>query len=196
MHMKRKLLYICAVLCFMACEKSYNNEYEIQELAVRDSVMVFGTEASDCILPVFANGIVNVELMGQGNDWVSLESNVINGDGSLSVKVADNTDGLPRQASIRLALEGTGLQKIVYVKQEGKLQALACPMYIDDEFIVDNDGGHAEVMATGRVPLAKGLHKYTILYFEDYEGEAFSWGWKAPSQSTFSSVPVEALFCK
>ena len=69
-------------------------------------------------------------------------------------------------------------------------------MYIDDEFIVDNDGGHAEVMATGRVPLAKGLHKYTILYFEDYEGEAFSWGWKAPSQSTFSSVPVEALFCK
>ena len=117
----------------MACEKSYNNEYEIQELAVRDSVMVFGTEASDCILPVFANGIVNVELMGQGNDWVSLESNVINGDGSLSVKVADNTDGLPRQASIRLALEGTGLQKIVYIKQEGKLQALACPMFVDDE---------------------------------------------------------------
>jgi hypothetical protein len=69
-------------------------------------------------------------------------------------------------------------------------------MYVDGQLVVDNDGGHAEVMASGRIALAKGLHQYQILYFEDYEGEAFSWGWKAPGQAEFTSVPKEALFCK
>lgn len=69
-------------------------------------------------------------------------------------------------------------------------------MYVDGQLVVDNDGGHAEVMASGRIALAKGFHKYQILYFEDYEGEAFSWGWKAPGQTEFSAVPQDALFCK
>jgi hypothetical protein len=69
-------------------------------------------------------------------------------------------------------------------------------MYVDGQLVVDNDGGHAEVMASGRIALAKGFHKYQILYFEDYEGEAFSWGWKAPGQTEFTAVPQNALFCK
>ena len=69
-------------------------------------------------------------------------------------------------------------------------------MYVDGQLVVDNDGGHAEVMASGRIALAKGLHQYQILYFEDYEGEAFSWGWKAPGQAEFTTVPKESLFCK
>lgn len=69
-------------------------------------------------------------------------------------------------------------------------------MYVDGQLVVDNDGGHAEVLASGRIALAKGFHKYQILYFEDYEGEAFSWGWKAPGQTEFTSVPKEVLFCR
>ena len=69
-------------------------------------------------------------------------------------------------------------------------------MYVDGLLVVDNDGGHAEVLASGRIALAKGFHKYLILYFEDYEGEAFSWGWKAPGQTEFTSVPKEVLFCR
>ena len=98
--------------------------------------------------------------MGQGNDWVSLESNVINGDGSLSVKVADNTDGLPRQASIRLALEGTGLQKIVYIKQEGKLQALACPMFVDDD---SGSKSNVSQVASGNEASARSRAVYYLL---------------------------------
>ena len=69
-------------------------------------------------------------------------------------------------------------------------------MYVDGQLVVDNDGGHAEVLASGRIALAKGFHKYQILYFEDYEGEAFSWGWKAPGETGFTPVPQSALFCK
>lgn len=69
-------------------------------------------------------------------------------------------------------------------------------MYVDGQLVVDNDGGHAEVLASGRIALAKGFHKYQILYFEDYEGEAFSWGWKAPGQTEFTSVPKDVLFCR
>ena len=69
-------------------------------------------------------------------------------------------------------------------------------MYVDGQLVVDNDGGHAEVLASGRIALAKGFHKYQILYFEDYEGEAFSWGWKAPGKTEFTSVPKEVMFCR
>lgn len=69
-------------------------------------------------------------------------------------------------------------------------------LYVEDQLVVDNDGGHAAVMATGRIALAKGLHKYKLMYFEDYEGEELSWGWMAPGQSEFSPVPTDALFCK
>ncbi|MBQ7019844.1 MAG: GH92 family glycosyl hydrolase [Bacteroidales bacterium] len=69
-------------------------------------------------------------------------------------------------------------------------------MYVDGQLVVDNDGGHAEVLASGRIALAKGFHKYQILYFEDYEGEAFSWGWKAPGQTEFTSVTKDVLFCR
>ena len=76
----------------MACEKSYEMDYEIKELAVRDSVYVLGAKASECIIPVFASGTVNVELIGGENGWATLETNVLQGDCSLLVKAADNTE--------------------------------------------------------------------------------------------------------
>lgn len=69
-------------------------------------------------------------------------------------------------------------------------------LHINGKLVVDNDGGHAAVAATGRVALAKGQHKFRLLYFEDYEGEELSWAWKAPGKSEFEPIPVEALYCK
>ena len=64
---------------------------------------------------------------------------------------------------------------------------------IGDRKVVDNDGSHASVMATGRVALEAGLHPYTLLYFEDYEGPDLSWGWKAPGAEGFEAIPEANL---
>ena len=64
---------------------------------------------------------------------------------------------------------------------------------IGDRRVVDNDGSHASVMATGRVALEAGLHPYTLLYFEDYEGQDLSWGWKAPGAEGFEAIPEANL---
>ena len=65
---------------------------------------------------------------------------------------------------------------------------------IDGARIVDNDGSHAAVAATGRVALDEGLHPYRLLYFEDYEGEELSWSWRRPGAADFEPVPASALF--
>ena len=59
--------------------------------------------------------------------------------------------------------------------------------------VVDNDYSHASVAASGRVALEAGLHPYTLLYFEDYEGQDLSWGWKAPGAADFEPIPAENL---
>ena len=66
-------------------------------------------------------------------------------------------------------------------------------LMIGDRKVVDNDGSHASVMATGRVALEAGLHPYTLLYFEDYEGQDLSWGWKAPGAEGFEAIPEANL---
>ena len=62
-------------------------------------------------------------------------------------------------------------------------------LVIGDRKVVDNDGSHASVMATGRVALEAGLHPYTLMYFEDYEGQDLSWGWRAPGAALFEQIP-------
>ena len=69
-------------------------------------------------------------------------------------------------------------------------------LYIGDRKVVDNDGSHAAVTATGRVALEAGLHRYRLLYFEDYEGEELSWGWRAPGAERFEPVPADNLYVK
>lgn len=69
-------------------------------------------------------------------------------------------------------------------------------LYINNSKVVDNDGSHAAIVATGRIALKKGHHSYKLLYFEDYEGEDLSWGWKKPSSLEFESIPAKNLFIK
>lgn len=69
-------------------------------------------------------------------------------------------------------------------------------LYIGDVKVVDNDGSHAAIPATGRVALKKGFHAYTLSYFEDYEGEHLSWAWKTPTAKEYVPIPASVLFIK
>lgn len=67
-------------------------------------------------------------------------------------------------------------------------------LYINNKKIVDNDGSHAAIIATGRIALKAGFHSYKLMYFEDYEGEELAWGWKRPSSTDFENIPEGILF--
>lgn len=69
-------------------------------------------------------------------------------------------------------------------------------LYIHGEQVVNNDGSHAAIPATGMVALKKGFHPYKLYYFEDYEGEHLSWAWKLPSAEKLVPIPALALFVK
>ena len=68
-------------------------------------------------------------------------------------------------------------------------------LLIDGDMVVNNDGSHAAIPATGTIALQQGFHSYRLLYFEDYEGQELKWGWKLPSASQFAPIPKENLFC-
>ena len=69
-------------------------------------------------------------------------------------------------------------------------------LYIDNTLVVNNDGSHAAIPATGMVALQKGFHSYKLMYIEDYEGEHLSWAWQLPSASELEQIPASALFVK
>lgn len=69
-------------------------------------------------------------------------------------------------------------------------------LFVGGRKVVDNDGSHAAIAATGRVALEAGCYPYTLLYFEDYEGEELAWGWKAPGAERFEPIPAENLFVR
>ncbi len=47
---------------------------------------------------------------------------------------------------------------------------------IDDQVIIDNDGGHSAQLKRNDIGLEKGMHSIEILYFEDYEGNVLEVG--------------------
>ncbi len=67
-------------------------------------------------------------------------------------------------------------------------------LYIGRELVVNNDGSHAAIPATGLIALKKGIHAYELHYIEDYEGEHLSWEWKTPSSDELTPIPASVLF--
>ncbi len=66
-------------------------------------------------------------------------------------------------------------------------------LFIDGQKVVDNGGSHAAITANGRIALDKGWHKFSLYYFEDYEGEHLSWYWKKPKMTEFEPIPDNVL---
>lgn len=50
-------------------------------------------------------------------------------------------------------------------------------LYIDNNLVVDNDGGHSNRRAEGKIALEQGLHDLRLLYFEDYMGQELQIGY-------------------
>lgn len=50
-------------------------------------------------------------------------------------------------------------------------------LYIDDNLVVNNDGGHSAQRADGKIALEKGFHKLRLLYFENYMGQELEVGY-------------------
>lgn len=69
-------------------------------------------------------------------------------------------------------------------------------LLIDGKPVVNNDGGHSAISATGLIPLDAGFHTFELLYFEDYEGESFDWDWKLPGADSFTPIPAPALYLR
>lgn len=69
-------------------------------------------------------------------------------------------------------------------------------LVIDGKTVVNNDGGHSPLTATGQIPLRTGVHSFRLPYFEDYEGQHFEWGWKIPGSGEFTAIPDNLLFTK
>jgi hypothetical protein len=67
-------------------------------------------------------------------------------------------------------------------------------LFIDEKLVVDNDGSHGIIRATGRIALKKGLHTFRLLYFEDYAGQKLDWGLKSNTQERFQSVSAAQLY--
>lgn len=65
---------------------------------------------------------------------------------------------------------------------------------IGNRVVVNNDGSHPAVTATGRVALKKGYHRYKLSFFEDYGDESMEWGWKAPSEDDYRPIPAANLY--
>ncbi len=69
-------------------------------------------------------------------------------------------------------------------------------LFIDGRKVVDSDGSHSGATAFGSIALDKGMHSFQLLYFEDYEGQGLSWGWKDPESGEMQTMPAERLFRK
>src|SRR5262245_23242632 len=48
---------------------------------------------------------------------------------------------------------------------------------IDDEVVVDNDGNHGPQVVTGHVPLRRGLHKFSLRYYQSEGGAVLGVAW-------------------
>lgn len=67
-------------------------------------------------------------------------------------------------------------------------------LMIGSEVVVDNDGSHGAIRATGKIALSKGYHSFILRYFEDYEGNSLEWGWKKPGSDTMELITAKDLF--
>jgi hexosaminidase len=66
-------------------------------------------------------------------------------------------------------------------------------LYVDDEEVVANDGEHGRYLVSGHIPLAKGLHRIEVKYFQ-IGGEAALRVLWAPSGQQLKAIEPSALF--
>jgi alpha-L-fucosidase len=66
-------------------------------------------------------------------------------------------------------------------------------LYIDGKWVVNNDGLHSIETKSGTIPLAKGLHTFTLDFFEKGGGHELEVWWAAPGMNK-RKLPASELF--
>ncbi len=87
------------------------------------------------------------------------------------ISMAGDTDDFAFEFTGLLYIDEDGLYDFYTESDDGSM------LFIGNQPVVENDGSHGVIRATGRVALKKGYHNYRLLYFEDYAGQKLEWGW-------------------
>jgi len=88
------------------------------------------------------------------------------------ISMAGDTDDFAFEFTGLLYIDEDGLYDFYTESDDGSM------LFIGNQPVVENDGSHGVIRATGRIALKKGYHNYRLLYFEDYAGQKLEWGWK------------------
>lgn len=72
-----------------------------------------------------------------------------------------------------LKVEHDGLYRFYTYSDDGSA------LYIGENLVVDNDGGHSARRKEGMIALQAGLHPFRLLYFEDYMGQILEAGFSS-----------------
>lgn len=140
-----------------------------------------------------ANGIIAKYYEGFFENTGRLSANT-----PKKIYVTDCADISSAEAKDHFGYEFSGY---IYVEEKGKYvfeltSDDGSVLFLDGKKIVDNDGSHAKISASGTVCLEKGYHDFVIRYFEDYEGEFFGWRWKKINDHDFKKIDKSILYHK
>lgn len=107
-----------------------------------------------------------------------------------SIDSADQEDHFAFIFSGYIDVPETGIYEFSTKSDDGSV------LFVGGKPVVFNDGGHSAQTSRGKIVLAKGIHSFRLLYFEDYEGEELSWDWKVPGASDYSPIPEKSLYAE
>jgi len=83
---------------------------------------------------------------------------------SLSPTEKDDYFGFKFNSWIKIPQKG--VYKFILSSDDGSV------LFINDQEVVNNDGSHSVIRKSGIVGLEEGMHKFDLLYFEDYAGDS------------------------
>lgn len=89
---------------------------------------------------------------------------------NISLELAEQEDHYGFTFESFILVPADGLYEFYTISDDGSV------LWVDGKKVVDNDGSHAAVKATGLIGLKKGVHKIDVHYIEDYEGQLLEAG--------------------
>ncbi len=113
------------------------------------------------------NGVNYKYFEGQFSKVVDLEGQEPIKEGLLqnfSISEAQQEDHFGFKYDAYIEIPEDGFYEFYTISDDGSV------LWVDDKKVVDNDGGHAAIKASGIIALKKGVHQLKVSYIEDYEG--------------------------
>lgn len=104
---------------------------------------------------------------------------------AISIAHAPAQDHFAYEFEALIKIDRRGVYRFYTYSDDGSL------LYIDNQKVVDNDGGHSARRAEGVVALEAGWHKLRVVYFENYMGQALEVGYT--SRDTFRKPFSEGM---